>query len=60
VIKWQQVGQPTSAVATPHCNDRTSTKRPAITAAVAMGGHMRWDLDVRLRPRVPRAYPAEE
>ena len=26
VIGWQQVGQPTRAMATPHFNDRTSTK----------------------------------
>ena len=36
VIRWQQIGQPSSAIATPHFNDRTSTKRAAIAAAVAM------------------------
>jgi len=60
VIRWQQVGQPSSAIATPHFNDRTSTKRPAIAAAVAMAGHTRWDFGVRLRACVPRAYAAEE
>jgi len=28
VMRWQKVGQPSSAIATPHFYDRTSTKRP--------------------------------
>ena len=42
VIRWQQVGQPSSAIATPHFNCQASTKRPAIAAAMAMAGHARW------------------
>ena len=60
VIGWQQVGQPSSAIATPHFNDRILTNRPTIAAAVAMPGHTTSDLGVRLRSCAPRAFPAQE